>query len=259
VAVDEQPPHLRPFLLDPPARQAQRRGRIDLYPPDADGPRPAVVFVHGGPVPPGVQPGPRDWLAYRGFGRYAASLGVVGVTVEHRLHALTDADFARAAGDLAEAVAAAREDPRVDAQRVALWHFSGGGLLAAPYLAAPPPWLRCVALSYPLLAPLPGQGPADARFYPAAAVRAAGRLPIVLTRVELESAPIAATVAQFLDAARRCGAEIEVIDVPGGHHGFEIVDHTQPAREAVAAAARSILRHLGAADGAPQDRGGAAN
>lgn len=251
---DELPLHLRPFLLDPPECPVQRDGRVDLYLPDGDGPRPAIVFVHGGPVPPDRQPGPRDWLAYRGFGSYAASLGVIGATAEHRLHGLTDDDFTRAADDIDEAVAAVRADPRVDPQRLALWFFSGGGLLSAPWLAAPPPWLRCLAASYPLLAPLPGQGPAQARFHPVAAVRSAGRLPIVLTRVELESAPLAATVAQFLDAAADCGADVEVIDVPGAHHGFEIIDHTQPARDAVAAAARSILRHLGAADSTPQSR-----
>ena len=39
---------------------------------------------------------------------------------------------------------------------LALWFFSGGGLLLADWLRDPPPWLRCIAASYPLLGPLPG-------------------------------------------------------------------------------------------------------
>jgi hypothetical protein len=81
------------------------------------------VFVHGGPVPAGATPTPRDWPAFVGYGRHAASQGAVGVTVDHRLDSL--ADYPRAAGDVAAAVEVARADPRVDSERVALWFFSG--------------------------------------------------------------------------------------------------------------------------------------
>jgi acetyl esterase/lipase len=203
--VSEQPEYLRPFLLDPPEAERERAGRVDLYLPGSGGPRPAIVFVHGGPVPAQARPTPRDWPAYAGYGRYAASQGAVGVTVDHRLHGL--GDYPRAAEDVAAAVEVARADPQVDAQRVALWFFSGGGLLSAGWLAAPPAWLRCVAATYPLLAPLPDWRDVDA-------------------------------------AAGESGAAVEVIDVPGAHHGFETVDHTEPARQAVRSAVRSVLAHL---------------
>ncbi|MBP2400866.1 alpha/beta hydrolase [Streptomyces syringium] len=240
-APSEQPAHLRPFLMEVPEGPRERVGRVDLYLPDADRPRPAVVFVHGGPVPADARPTPRDWPAYVGYGQYVASLGAVGVTLDHRLHDL--ADYERAAEDVAEAVELVRADPRVDGERVALWYFSGGGLLSADWLAAPPPWLRCVAATYPILAPLPNWGLGE-RFRPAAAVRAAGPLPVVLTRVGLESAAIARTVEEFLAAATECEADVEVIDVPLGHHGFETTDHTEQARQAVDRAARSVLGHL---------------
>jgi acetyl esterase/lipase len=240
--VRDQPEHLRPFLLDTPEPERERTGRVDLYLPSSGRPRPAIVFVHGGPIPAGARPTPRDWPAYIGYGRYAASQGAVGVTLDHRLHGL--GDYPRAAGDLAAAIEVARADPRVDAQRIALWFFSGGGLLSADWLAAPPAWLRCVAATYPVLAPLPKWRDVDARFRPAQAVAAAGRLPIVLTRAGLERAEIAATVAEFLAAAGESGAAVEVIEVPDGHHGFETIDHTEQARQAVRSAVRSVLAHL---------------
>ncbi|MDH6120418.1 acetyl esterase/lipase [Kitasatospora sp. GAS204A] len=235
----------RRFLLDVPERARERVGRVDLHLPDpacALRPWPAVVFVHGGPVPRDAPTTPRDSATFLGYGRYAASLGVVGVTVDHRLHGL--GDFAQAAADVADAVELVRADPRVDGERVALWFFSGGGLLSADWLAAPPPWLRCVAATYPVLAPLPNWGLTESRFRPAVALAGAGHLPIVLTRVELESTEIAATVQEFLTAAEACRAEVEVVEVPGGHHGFETVDHTEQARQAVAHAVRAVLRHL---------------
>lgn len=164
------------------------------------------------------------------------------MTVDHRLHDL--ADYGRAAEDVAEAVELVRADPRVDGERVALWFFSGGGLLSADWLAAPPPWLRCVAATYPVLAPLPNWGLGDSRFRPAVAVRTAGRLPIVVTRVGLERAEIAVTVEEFLAAAEDSGADVEVVDVPLGRHGFEAIDHTEQARHAVDRAVRSVLGHL---------------
>jgi acetyl esterase/lipase len=108
--VNEQPGYLRPFLLDVPERERERTGRVDIYRPDSGQPRPAVVFVHGGPIPAALQPTPRDWPAYVGYGRYAASQGVVGVTLDHRLHSL--GDYPRAAADLAAAIEVVRADPR---------------------------------------------------------------------------------------------------------------------------------------------------
>ncbi|MFI6702482.1 alpha/beta fold hydrolase [Streptomyces sp. NPDC050509] len=278
----ERPAHLGPFLLDVPdvpdvpeaadvpedvsegASESASEGashggqerteHATLYFPRTPHPRPAVVFVHGGPLPADTRPTPRDWPVFTGYGRYVASLGAVGVTVDHRLHGLTA--YARAAEDIATAVERVRADPRVDGERVALWFFSGGGLLLADWLAAPPPWLRCVAATYPVLAPLPGWGLVEPRFRPAAKVGSAGGLPIVLTRVGRERPEIAATVEEFLTAAGAAarggggGARVEVIDVPLAHHGFETADHgadpeaAEQARHAVERAARSVLTHL---------------
>ncbi|MGW4895589.1 alpha/beta hydrolase [Kitasatospora sp. NPDC004240] len=236
-----RPGHLAPFPLDVPERPRHRIGRVDLHLPDTDRPAPAVLLVHGGPVAPDERPTPREWPVYLGYARYAAGLGAVGVTLDHRLHDL--ADFPRAAADLAEAVALVRADPRVDGERIALWFFSAGALLSAEWLAAPPPWLRCLAMTYPVLAPLPGWGAVDPRLRPAAAVTGAGDLPIVLTRVGLEHAPIAATVSRFLAAAGGLGG-LDVIDVPNGHHGFETADPTDESRAAVRRAMHAVMAHL---------------
>ncbi|MGW0819482.1 alpha/beta hydrolase [Streptomyces viridiviolaceus] len=236
------PGHLRPFLLDVPEIPRERNGAVDLYLPDAADPRPAVVFVHGGPVPAEARPTPRDWPTLVGYARYAAAQGVVGATLDHRLHDL--ADYERAAADVAAAVEQVRADPRVDADRVALWFFSGGGPLTADWLGAPPAWLRCLAAVYPILAPLPNWGLGDSRFRPADALAGAGTLPVVLVRVGLEMPEIAATVEEFLAAAKDRGADVEVVDVPNGHHGFETLDPTDESREAVHRAMRSVLARL---------------
>ncbi|GAA2440509.1 alpha/beta hydrolase family protein [Streptomyces glaucus] len=236
------PAHLRPFPLDVPELPRERREHVDLYVPDAPGPRPAVVFVHGGPVPAGARPTPREWPTLVGYARLAAAEGMVGVTLDHRLHDI--ADYGRAAADVTAAVELVRADPRVDADRVALWFFSGGGLLAADWLAKPPAWLRCLAASYPILAPLPNWGLTGSRFHPVRAVAHAGDLPVVLLRAGLETPEIAATVEAFTTAAEDCGARLELVDVPHGHHGFETLDAPEETRPALRRAMRSVVAHL---------------
>lgn len=236
-----RPEHLNPFVLPVEPVEPDRRDRVDLYLPDATQPRPAIVFVHGGPIPSDLRPTPRDWPVYQGYGSLAANRGAVGVTVDHRLH--DAADYPRAAADVATAVRATRGDPRVDADRVALWFFSGGGLLVADWLRAPPAWLRCIALTYPLLAPLPGTS-IGRRFRPIDAAHLAGLPPIVLTQVGLERAPVADTVEEFIVAARSSRAQLHVIDVPHGRHGFDVLDHTEESREAVDEAFDATLTAL---------------
>ncbi|MFI6210045.1 dienelactone hydrolase family protein [Streptomyces sp. NPDC051041] len=236
------PAHLRPFPLDVPELPRDRREHVDLYVPDAPGPRPAVVLVHGGPVPAGARPTPREWPTLVGYARLAAAEGVVGATLDHRLHDI--ADYGRAAADVTAAVELVRADPRVDADRVALWFFSGGGLLAADWLAGPPAWLRCLAASYPILAPLPNWGLTGSRFHPVRAVAHAGDLPVVLLRAGLETPEIAATVEAFTTAAEDCGARLELVDVPNGHHGFETLDAPEETRPALRRAMRSVVAHL---------------
>lgn len=161
--------------------------------------------------------------------------------MDHRLH--DAADYPLAADDVAAAVQTARNDPRVDADRIAVWFFSGGGLLLADWLREPPEWLRCVAITYPLLAPGP-DSTIEPRFRPAEAVATAGALPIVLTRVGQERPLLAEMVEAFVAAANAAKARLEIVDVPNGRHGFDMLDHTDESRRAVERAFDAVLAEL---------------
>ncbi|NJC22657.1 acetyl esterase/lipase [Arthrobacter pigmenti] len=176
------PAFLQPFVITHASVPRERIGAMDIYRPAASSDEllPAIVFIHGGPVPPDLLPTPRDWPVYIGYGSLATASGVVGVTVDHRLHSV--AHYPAAADDVIAAVDQVRALPGVDPQGIALWFFSGGGLLSADWLREPPEWLRCVALTYPLLAPVGPTADRDIndRFNPAEAVSASGKLPILL-------------------------------------------------------------------------------
>ncbi|MGK5742097.1 alpha/beta hydrolase [Micromonospora sp. URMC 103] len=246
----DTPSFLRPFVLTPPECHHERDGNVDWYVPDGDEPRPAVVLVHGGPLPPDLQPGPRDWPVYRGYGKLLASLGLVAVAVEHRLRVVDGPDgpvfdYPLAALDVTSAVDRVRADPRVDGEHLALWFFSGGGMLSSPWLREAPAWLRTVALTYPVLAPLPGWR-VDPLFAAATALAeaAAPVPPLLLTRVGRERDEVAATVTAFLDTAAESDVPVEVLDVPDGQHGFDMLDHTEQSRRAVERAATRVAALL---------------
>ncbi|MFD5660142.1 hypothetical protein [Streptomyces hirsutus] len=89
-----------------------------------------------------------------------------------------------------------------------------------------------------------GWGLIGSRFRPARAVAHAGTLPVVLLRAGRETPEIAATVEAFVTTAKDCGAHLELVDVPNGHHGFETLDPPEEIRPALHHAMRSVVTHL---------------
>jgi hypothetical protein len=155
---DRHPCLLQPFVLDVTRVDRERQGSLDVSRPtkvnDA-AEYPVVIFVHGGPVPADLRPTPRDWPGFIGYACAVVHHGLIAVTVDHRLY--DTAACPTAAADVRAAVERARTLEGVDARRVALWFFWRWAA-GHPVAGAPPSWLGCVALTYPVLAPPPGWG-----------------------------------------------------------------------------------------------------
>ncbi|MBO0839553.1 MAG: hypothetical protein J2O49_01885 [Sciscionella sp.] len=210
-----------------------RQREFDLYTPaEVDRPLPAVILVPG-PVPADIAR-PRDWPVYTGYGRLLANRDVSAAVVELPYHAMSQAPVL--ADRLAEVIDNVRSAEHVDSARIAVWAFSGGARLMGRWLASSPAWLRCIALTYPVL------GGPESVGTQAKSVRP-GR-PIVLTRVGRELPQRQATVDEFLAVADRVGLRVDRIDVPDGRHGFDLLDHTEQSRDAVLAAVDAVVGHL---------------
>ncbi|MFF1816179.1 nuclear transport factor 2 family protein [Kribbella sp. NPDC058245] len=246
------PAYLRPFVLgvlDGPDVRVDRLGELDIYRPAGSARTGAILFVHGGPAPPelktfptppprSLQATPRDWPVYQGYATAAARRGAVAAVVDHSLISGLD-KLSTAADEVEAAIGVLRSDPRVDPDRVVLWFFSGAGLLAGEWLDSRPDWLRGVALTYPLLATPPG---VDDLVNAAEVIGKNTNLPVLLTRAGLERAELAGPVAEFVSAG---GTALDIIDVPKGHHGFDMLDHTEESRAAVTKALDWAIAHLG--------------
>jgi acetyl esterase/lipase len=66
----------------------------------------------------------------------------------------------------------------------------------------------------------------------------------VVTRVGRERPEFAPTVDAFIAAAEASGVRLEIVDVPNGHHSFDVVDDTDESRQAVQRAVDLVLDHL---------------
>lgn len=86
---------------------------MDVYVPtdgNAVGIHPAILFVHGGPIPANLATLPKDWRIFQDYGRLAAAVGLAGVTFNHRRFGLSSYP------DAAEDVWAALEYVRANAE-----------------------------------------------------------------------------------------------------------------------------------------------
>jgi dienelactone hydrolase len=198
---------------------------------------PAVLFVHGGPISAEFTP-LTQWGVFVSYGELAAASGLVGVTFNHRLFAMTD--FDKSQSDVAAAIAYVRSHAaalNVDADRIALWYFSGGGLLMMPMMLDRPDYVRCMLAFYAYLQPVEMQ------------VRTKGAgFPIFVARAGLDQPMINDTIDLFVQEALAGNAILDVMNHPAGRHGFDILDDDERSREIIARAVAFVQAHLRKSD-----------
>lgn len=205
--------------------------RMNVYAParlSGEERAPAVLFVHGGPIPADMTP-PTQWGVFVSYGQIMAASGLVGVTFNHRLHGLMD--YARAQSDVAAAIEYVRShaaEINVDPDKIALWFFSGGGPLMSTFLRDRPAYVRCVLAFYAYL---------DVR-------EKAGDLPIFIARAGLDQPMINNTIDQFVQEALAGNASLELMNHAAGRHGFDIVDDDDRSREIIARAVAFAHAHF---------------
>ncbi len=226
--VPELAPHLRPFVLSHEIVEPARCGELDFYLP-ASTPAPAVLLVHGGPVARDREVRPPQWPAYRGYGALLAQAGIVGAMFEHGF--VDDESLGTAEENIRGAAAALRADPRVDPDRFGMWFFSAGGLFMGSVLADPPAWgVAAVAGTYAAPA---APDVYDPELPPATVTAELSDIPLLLVMPEEDFEGIVAATTELLERCATEGRAVDVIDVSGGHHGFETVDDTDEARDAI--------------------------
>jgi hypothetical protein len=203
---------------------------------------PAVFFIHGGFLPRKITFLPKEWGVYQSYGRLAAASGLVGVTFNHRYWGWTRDDMEQSFGDV------------LDADHAALWAFSGGG----PHLSIPIreklEFIRCLVSFYAILDLTPEarqmsldpEKERSADFSPITHLRKDGVKfpPMFIGRAGLDSPVINETADRFIARALSLNEMIEVMNHPGGRHGFDILDDNARSREMILRAIEFIKSHI---------------
>jgi tetratricopeptide (TPR) repeat protein len=174
---------------------------------------PVVVFVNGVGDWPNGKP-VRTWGQYTSWGRFIAASGFVAVTFDAR------GDVANAE-DVASAIAYVRDKGAsmgIDPSRIGLWACSANVRAALAYVMAPqPPPLRAAVLYY-------GAGEV-------ATVRV--DLPVQLVRAGRDRPNMNEMVDRLAAQAVAADAPWTLVNVPNGHHAFDVLDDTDESRAAI--------------------------
>jgi acetyl esterase/lipase len=235
---------------------AGSRLEMDLYsPPEATrgAPRPVVILIHGGPVPPGASA--KNMGVFLSYGELLAASGLKAVTFSHRFYG--PGALADAAGDVAAAVAHVRdhaEELGIDRDRVALWAFSGGGPFLSQPLRERWPFVRAIVAYYAVLdlqVPPPGAagGIADDTrrdFSPLHLLAAAteNMPPLLVARAGRDNPWLNATIDRFVAEALARNVPLELMTHPAGQHGFDVLDDDGRSREIIARTLDFLKYHL---------------
>ncbi len=220
--------------------------KMDVYPPRGLAPnqrRPAVILIHGGFLPANLRTEPKEWGQFRSLGRLMAASGFVAVTFNHRfyssMNSLPDSESDLLA--LIDHVRLNADRLGLDRDRITLWAFSGSGALLAHALRTSPPYVRAVVVYYAALdldageRARPGAIRPDVRrrFSPLRELSERGPLvpPLLVARAGLDRAQINEPMDQFIRLAIEKNADVEVLNHPAGHHGFDIDDDTDRSRQ----------------------------
>jgi acetyl esterase/lipase len=237
-------------------RAADGELKVDVYSPanSKSGARlPAVIFIHGGLLPPNLLTKPKEWGVYVSYGQIAAASGFVGVTFNHRFYSWNNlGEPQRDVNDLVAYIRDNADTLGVDKDRIILWAFSGGALFLSQSLRDSLPHVRCLIIYYGVLdlQDLRKKIPAtiaDETLNPFSPLHnlsnSKNKLPpMFVARAGLD-ADLNGGVDRFVQTALTKKATIDFSNHSVGQHGFDVLDDNQRTREIIKRTLDFIREH----------------
>jgi acetyl esterase/lipase len=210
---------------------------LDQYTPPGATPAtalPAILFVHGGPLRPETAPLPKDWGVFISYGQLAAASGMAGFMFNHRYYIKQGEEPAsediRAVMGYLIANAGALG---IDASRLCVWVFSGGGKLL-PAILQYSEAIKTLVLYYTLL---------DSKGSAALWNRIFGNIAVCAAKGRLDRPNINQSIDRLAERARAAQSVIEVFDHPTGRHGFDVLDDDPTTRAIIAKTIAFVKAH----------------
>jgi acetyl esterase/lipase len=238
-------------------RVAGEELKMDVYSPPGTSRRvrrPAVVFIHGGRVPPNLLTTPKEWGAYVSFGQLVAAFGFVGVTFNHRFYTWNSLPDSQS--DVMDLMAHLRDNAEslgIDKDHVIVWTVSAGSLFISQPLRDLPPYVRSIVAYYPQLdlqdqrkaAPASVTDETLRDFSPLYHLERSGKNvpPMFIARAGLDDASLNGGIDRFVQVALSKNLTIDLFNHPTGQHGFDIEDNNDRSRQIIMRTIEFIKAH----------------
>jgi acetyl esterase/lipase len=230
----------------------ETRLAADLYLPPDSTKRPGVAILVAG----GAE-NTKDWASYRSLGRLLAASGIAAVPFDHRLR-YPRRQYEEGAADLLALIAFLRREAAglgIDADRIAVATFSGGGPMLSVPMRERVPQVRCLLAFYSFLDTEhvdPGEAGTTAevvrKFSPLGQFRKdpASLPPLFVARAGRDEVPgVNASIDRFAAAALQANAPLILVNHPTGAHGFDFKNDDARSREILSMAIAFLRAHLG--------------
>jgi acetyl esterase/lipase len=231
---------------------------MDVYRPgdeDTAGSHPAVILVSGTGPWEMVREG-KNWAVYVSYGRLIAAMGLIAVNFIHR-SPYPPLDLNVVAEDVDDALIYIRREASnlgIDAERLALWAFSGGasfGFRSA--LRGLPPYIRCLVSYYALLdfrhfqaeaGLAPNEDPEE--FSPAHYLEDSTRPipPVFVAKAGQDQPKLNESIDRFVRAALAANMTLDLMTHPAGVHGFDFLTDDRRSREIILRTLEFLEEHL---------------
>ena len=233
--------------------------KMDVYRPHnppRSARRPAILFIHGGSLPPNLLTKPKEWGAFVSYGQLAAASGFVGITFNHRFYGWDMKALVDSRSDVADAIAYIRgnaEQFGIDNDRICLWALSAGSLFLGPAITEAPSFIRCTIFYYPImdLEPLRKERPVitdevTREFSPIYRLEGAGKTfaPVFIARAGREEPGLNVAVDSFIQRALSRKATLDFSNHPEGQHAFDVLDDNPRTREIIIRTLEFIKAHV---------------
>ncbi len=191
--------------------------RMDVYrPAKAETPLPVLILFNT------VSGAERGHPFYKAWAGIAASKGLLAIVPDLRADTL-EQDF----DALMAHLAAAGASLGADRERIAVYAGSGNVYRGLPVLLNP----RRTAVK------------AAVMYYGSAEVRTFRRdLPILFVRAGLDRPPVTRAMTELVALAQTQNAPVTLLNYPGGHHAFEMVDDEDATRDVIDATIEFVKR-----------------
>lgn len=219
----------------------------DIYsPPSIKGGAklPAVIYIHGGRIPPNLLTKPKDWGVYQSHGKLIAASGFIGITFNHRYYGYDYLDEAQSDVDsLIEYIRSNADTLNIDKNRIIVWAFSAGGMFLSHAIRDRPSYIRGIVAYYTMLdarlmrkqAPSSISNETLRDYSPLYYLQSAEKMvmPIFIARAGQDDINLNKIIDNFAQEAINKNVNLDFSNHTSGRHGFDVHNDDERSREII--------------------------